>query len=194
MKKLLLLLFAATAGAQSTTILETQLTEISGGYNLHVKTVSFNGAGYIGSTQETDGSTLIVRMCFWYNVTLPVLTFENDVFIPASAPPQTIDLQIWNSADGQVCDYSVMSDQAMVQFLSAPQFGNPTAVMAPNPASAFVALPADTQSYSAFDTLGRHIETRNSTSLEVSQWPNGQYILRVKTPSGTSTQRLLVRH
>ncbi|MBP5546962.1 MAG: T9SS type A sorting domain-containing protein [Bacteroidales bacterium] len=49
----------------------------------------------------------------------------------------------------------------------------------------------------AFDEQGRLVQTLPATglkaTLDVSSWPRGTYLLRILTPAGPTTKKLLVQ-
>ena len=82
---LLLLIFGFKAKSQNMFITSALATSVSGGVNVNLKTASGNGAGYLSNSYSITGNVISLDVCYWFNNTLPFLTFENDFFIPLSA-------------------------------------------------------------------------------------------------------------
>ena len=76
-----LLFFMAFGYGQSIQITDMTATPVAGGVNVNLKTVSFNGAGYLSYEYTITANVINLSVCYWFNATLPVLTFDNDFFI-----------------------------------------------------------------------------------------------------------------
>jgi len=197
MKALLLSLFSIAAAAQSMQIQDVTVTEVSGGLNLNVRTISFNGAGYIGTTQVVNGNDINVKMCFWFDLTLPVLQFQHDIFVPVSgASEYSINLEIWNSTTDETCDYFLMTDQMSLNFLGTPDIvRSQPMVLYPNPVVNVVKITGNPDAISVYDIAGKLILAERAISeFDVSALANGTYVAKIEKDATVLTKKFLVSH
>jgi hypothetical protein len=207
MKTILLpfVFLVAILSAYSQTIHITQLsaTEVSGGINVNLKTISFNGAGYIGSTYSIADDIISISACYWFNPTLPIPQFNNDIFIPISPQYEiyTIDVNVYNSASQSACDYHSLGDTASTSLLSSSQFNsNDRLTLAPNPTDGMVELrhASNISSLSIHDMQGRLISRLDhftGSSFDLRGFNAGVYVIRLETAdSKIYTEKIVLRN
>lgn len=206
MKKLLLsLLFLATitSNAQGLQITNLNATSVEGGINVNLHTVSGNGAGYLSDSYEILGNTIIVKVCYWFNNTLPVLEFEDNIMIPLDAAGDyTVTVNIFNSSSTEVCDDFLMSDSEsiVVTYLSTAVFGQEEKNMRlfPNPTNGNIEFSntMNVHTITVYDTMGRLVkEFRNLTTnkINLEGLSDGIYALLLEGEQETHTQKIVLR-
>lgn len=193
MKKLLpllLLLGSLISNAQNLQITDLNVTTVEGGINVNLHTTALNGAGYLNDSYELIGNTVMVKVCYWFNSTLPVLQFEDNIMIPLEADGEyTVNVTVYNSSSQEICDdYSIAGSQSIaVSYLSATDFGKGKEAIRlfPNPTNGTIefnnAIHVDI--ITVYDSMGRlvkefHKPTTNKINLE--GLADGIYSLRLE--------------
>jgi len=207
MKKLLLsFLFLGTmiSNGQNLQITDLNVTTVEGGINVNVLTVSGNGAGYLSDSYEILGNTIIVKVCYWFNMTLPVLQFEDNIMIPLDADGEyTVTVNAVNSSSQEVCDNfsTTDSESVVVTYLSTTDFGKAkeTIKLFPNPTNGVIEFrnTTDVNAVTVYDSMGRLVKefkhlTTNKINLEGLS--NGIYVLRLEGEQGIHTQKIVFRN
>lgn len=195
MKTLVLLFCTTFAAAQSITITSYEISEVPGGQNLHVETVSFNGASYLGYTIIPDGALLRVKLCYSFNQTLPVLTFSHDIPLELTLPGEyQISLEMWNSVDQQQCDYEIMSDSELIVYLDTPENQEEVVFFGPNPASTSITVQPQPLLLEVFDVHGKKVLTNTGQNFDIAQLANGVYLAKLHYARSIAVRKLLIRH
>jgi hypothetical protein len=204
MKKILLILMmllTIPSFSQSIQITSMDAAPTSGGINVNLKTVSFNGAGFLGYNYTINENDITISACFWFNFTLPVLTFNNDFFIPVTdVGLYNVTVDAYNSASTETCDYFSTGGSMNTNVLSAPDFKNDDAfLLFPNPSGgivSFTANPSEINGIHIYDNLGRLVRKYNKNihnEIDLSGLANGMYFIRMNGNDYVSTQRI-VKH
>lgn len=207
MKKmiLILLIFVGSFQARSQNMFITSAlaTSVSGGVNVNLKTASGNGAGYLSNSYSITGNVISLDVCYWFNNTLPFLTFENDFFIPLSIPATyTINIKIILSTSTTVCTNFSIPDTETIQysFLSKTNFSLKDSVnLFPNPTDGIVyfeELNVKIRQAKIADVSGKTVKiitkgidkTLNLTDLQV-----GMYFITLETENGTINKKILIK-
>ncbi|NJM80552.1 MAG: hypothetical protein HC854_14760 [Flavobacterium sp.] len=128
MKKSLLLLLLFTVSnifCQNIFITQLSATELAGGVNVNVQTVSGIGSGYLSNEYTINGNIIDLSVCYWFDQTLPILEFNNDFFIPLSnAGSYEVNVHIILSTSQVTCDNYANTDNrsTTVSYLSTASF------------------------------------------------------------------------
>jgi len=206
MKQLLLsilLLGTIISNAQSLYITGVNTTTVEGGINVNLHTTSLGGAGYLSESYEVAGNTIMVKVCYWFDMTLPILQFEDNIMIPLEADGDyTVNVTVYNSSSQEVCDdYSIAGSQSIVvSYLSATDFGKEEHLkLFPNPTNGIIAFnnAIDVSSIAVYDSTGRlvkefkHLAT-NTINLEGLS--DGIYALHLEGEQGIHTQKIVFRN
>jgi len=207
MKKLLLsflLLGTIISNGQSLLINDLNVTAVEGGINVNLHTTSYGGAGHLNNSYEISGNTIIVKMCYWFNNTLPVLQFEDDIMIPLeSGGDYTVTVNVMNSSSSEVCDdYSLAgSETVVVSFLSRTDFETvkENIKLFPNPTNGILAFnnALEANRISVYDSTGRLVKDfRNltSNSINLEGLSDGIYALRLEGEKGIHSQKIVFRN
>ena len=207
MKKLLpllLLLGTLISNAQNLQITDLNVTTVEGGINVNLHTTALNGAGYLNDSYELIGNTVMVKVCYWFNSTLPVLQFEDNIMIPLEADGEyTVNVTVYNSSSHEICDdYSIAGSQSIaVSYLSTTGFGNGREAIRlfPNPTNGTIEFnnAINVATITVYDSMGRlvkefHKPTTNKISLE--GLAEGIYSLRLEGEQGIHIQKIVFRH
>lgn len=196
----LALLLAAVTQAQGVYITDLSASEVSGGINVNLKTISFNGAGYIGSTYAIDENDITISACYWFDQTLPVPTFDNDIFVPVMASgTYTINVNVYNSTMSNACDYFSLSATGSTTVLSTAVL-EPVKdlVIAPNPSNGLIRLSQNLTigKVGVYDHLGRVIgsfENIQTNELDLRDLAAGTYLLKFETDNGIMTRKVILQ-
>lgn len=205
-KLLLLLLFLSTtiSTAQNLQITDLNVTTVEGGINVNVQTVSGNGAGYVSDSYEIVGNTITVKICYWFNMTLPVLQFEDNIMIPLELDGQyTVTVNAVNSSSQEVCDNFSTTDTetAVVTYLSTIDFekAKENIKLFPNPTNGTIEFNTaiDVNTITVYDSMGRLVKefkhlTTNKVNLEGLS--DGMYALHLEGEQGTHTQKIIFKN
>lgn len=207
MKKLLpllLLLGALISNAQNLQITDLNVTTVEGGINLNLHTTALNGAGYLNDSYELLGNTIMVKVCYWFNSTLPVLQFEDNIMIPLEADGEyTVNVTVYNSSSQEICDdYSIAGSQSIaVSYLSTTDFGKGKEAIRlfPNPTKGTIEFNSaiEVNTIAVYDNMGRLVKefynlTMNKINLE--GLADGIYTLRLKGNQGIHNQKIVFRN
>jgi hypothetical protein len=204
MKKSLLLsvslFFMATIYGQSIQITDMSAAAVTGGMNVNVKTMSFNGAGYLSHSYVITGNTVDLSVCYYFNLTLPVLTFDNDFFVPVTEPGNyTVNVTVYNSSSSENCDYFSVGGTASTTVLSLPdaQPDQSRSALYPNPTTGIAEMASDVTGVDAlqvYDISGKSVIhlTNNVRSIDLSHLDNGVYLVKM-TVNGKSFTRQIVK-
>jgi hypothetical protein len=204
MEKLLcsfLMMAAGISFGQSIQITEMTATAVTGGINVNLKTVSFNGAGFLGYDYVVSGNVVTVNACYWFNVTLPVLTFDNDLFVPVTeSNTYTVNVGVYNSVSPDTCDYFSLGDTATASVLSTDDLKTPDTSFAlfPNPTTGAIYFIGQDRSCAIeiFDISGRLVKklaTETSQQIDLSGLDNGIYLVRIDDGERQISQKIIVR-
>ena len=201
MKNLFLLLafvlLSAAASGQTIAITDSSVAAVDGGVNVNVKTISFNGAGYLSHTYSISGNTIDLSVCYYFNFLLPILTFDNDFFIPVTqSGDYTVNITVYNSASTEVCDYFSSGGSATHNVLSAPELDvRKTMAFYPNPTHGLLTTDSEMpiEHLLVFDQLGRLVlrqeDARNT--IDLSGLQNGVYLLNGTVGQKNVTQKII---
>lgn len=191
-----MLAFGTAAGAQSLSVTQTSASAVAGGINVNVKSISYNGAGYVSHAHTVNGTTIDLTVCYYFNMTLPVLTFDDDFFIPVTeAGNYTVNITVYNSSSAEICDYFSVAGGGMHQVLDTVDFVAEKSRnrFYPNPTHGPIAFadggqPAD---IAVYDQLGRIVMRHFGTQIDLSTLNSGIYIVTARTDTGIFTQKLI---
>ena len=207
MKKTLLLailfVFSLHGKSQNMSITSVLPTTVSGGININLQTMAGNGAGYLSNFHTVTGNVIELNVCYWFNITLPVLTFENDFFIPLEIHGNyTIIVNIISSTSTTVCNNFSTPDTETMQynFLSNTDFSfNDSVKLYPNPSSGIIyvqGLDAKVNKVEVYDISGKTIKTKmdfSGNSLDLSDLQEGMYFVLIHTDGGIVNKKVVVR-
>lgn len=199
MKQILLfLLFAGNVFSQSMDILDVTAEQTETGLAVTIQSVSYNGAGPVGIGYQVNGNAINIDLCYWFNMTLPVLQFTDQVVIPINdlSGTYTINVTLWNSTSAADCDFYSIADTATTSFLNTdtPDINKP--VIYPNPASDHVWVSNDDISYAdIYDVSGKHImrQAVSGSRIELNGMSSGIYLLRLKSEGFETIKKLVVK-
>jgi hypothetical protein len=205
MKKLaLIFIFFFTfhfSNAQSISISQIEVEYVSEGINVNVKSESINGAGFLSYSYSIDGNSITLDVCYWFDNTLPVLTFDQTFFIPlANSGTYNLIVNGINSSSQTNCDnYSNTSSVLLtITFLSTTYFIKPTTIIYPNPFQNNFTIETEKTitNYSLFDLTGKKIiETFSKNEIDnfSSQLNSGVYFLNLEFENGQKTNHKLIK-
>lgn len=192
-----MLLFSLSVGAQSIQITSMDATAVAGGINVNLKTISFNGAGYLSHSHTITGNTIDLSVCYYFNLTLPVLTFDDNFFIPVTeAGNYTVNVTVYNSASTEVCDFFSSGGTASDTVLSSDQFDKPQIALFPNPTNGIVTVSNDgsIENLTVYDQVGRLVIHKNSTNtIDLTDLSNGVYLVKGEIATQAFTQKIIKR-
>ena len=184
-------------------ITSLQATTVTDGINVNVQTVIGNGAGYLSNSYAVTGNMIELNVCYWYNWTLPVLTFTNDFFIPLTTPgAYTINVHIMLSASDEICDNSINSDNLAIQYdyLSSEKFSlNDVIKFYPNPTAGIVyfeTLNAHINEVGIYDVSGKIVKIRKylgDQKLDLSELQDGIYFAVIQTDTAVLNKKIVLR-
>ena len=207
MKKLLLsflLLGTFISNAQDLYITDLNVTTVEGGINVNLHTTSLNGAGYLSDSYEILGNTIIVKVCYWFDNTLPVLEFEDNIMIPLETDGEyTVTVNAVNSSSQEVCDNfsTTDSETVVVTYLSITDFGTgkENIKLFPNPTNGTLGFNTaiDVNTVSVYDSMGRLVkEFRNLTTnkINLEGLSDGIYALRLEGDQGFYTKKIVLKN
>ena len=205
-KTLLLTLFlilSLSSRGQFMTITSTQVTAVDGGLNVNLQTAIGQGAGFMSDSYTITGNVIDLTVCFWFNMTLPVLYFNHDFLIPvAPVGEYTINIHIMMSQSTEVCDNFSNPANATVQFsfMSNEKFVDEDAVLLyPNPSTGLLYLngvDATVNALEVFDVSGKSVRSENkftSNSLDLSGLQEGIYFIKLQTDQGLLNKKIVIR-
>lgn len=200
---LLLLIFSFQARSQNMFITSALATPASGGVNVNLKTATGNGAGYLSNSYSITGNVITLDVCYWFNNTLPFLTFENDFFIPLSVPATyTITIRVILSTSTTICTNFSIPDTETIQynFLSKTNFSLQDSVkLFPNPTAGIVYFePLDVKIKRAkiADISGKTVKIITNgidKALNLNDLQEGMYFITLETENGTVNKKILVK-
>lgn len=195
---LFLFLWIVPGFGQSITITDVDVAPLNQGLNVNLKTISFNGANFLGSTYQIDGNTITLDVCFSFNMTLPVLSFENDFYIPLEAGEDyTLNLTVYNSSDLNSCDHYSVGGTYTTEFLSVtrPEKGNGKFTVSPNPSSGMINLNSKSiLNISIYDVSGRLVKMKDNPGMEMNlqDLPDGVYLVKAQSEKGIATSKVIL--
>jgi hypothetical protein len=207
MKKILLFLlvafFSTNLYSQSIVIDNVTASPTSGGINVSLNTISYSGAGYLADSFTINQNVVTLNVCYWFNNTLPVLTFHHDIFIPVSFSyaNYTLVVNIHNSISNTACDYFSMTDTETLAVLSNADFtlAKNNFALYPNPTSGDVNLKTNglhVSRISVYDNLGRmvkNIPQKDANYFSINDLNDGIYLVNLETENGTFSQKMIVK-
>ena len=206
MKTLLLFFMIAfsvsNSTAQSIVITSLNASPVSNGLNVSLNTTSFSGAGYLSDSYTINQNVITLSVCYWFNNTLPVLTFHHDIFIPMNFAYSnyTLIVTIHNSISNTACDYFSVTDSETLAFLSKSDF-NPKQDFAlyPNPTNGKIYIKnndLNMQHISVYDNLGRLVKEISSlaeNNFDLSDLTDGIYLVNFTAEKNNFTQKIIVK-
>jgi hypothetical protein len=199
---LLLVLNYSSIYSQSIQINQITPSSVSGGINVNLLVTTFNGAGYLSNSYTVNGNTINLSVCYWFNVLQPVYQMSNDFFIPISnSSNYTINISIFHSLSSTVCDYFSAGPTATTNFLDVNNFEKvkENYALFPNPTSGKIEFIGDQSminKISIFDNIGRIIKSEDNiinNSLELNEFNDGIYFIKLETKSGNFTQKIILK-
>jgi hypothetical protein len=206
MKNIILLIFLAFSlhgKSQNMFITNVLPTTVSGGININLQTATGNGAGYLSNSHTVTGNVIELNVCYWFNDTLPFLTFQNDFFIPLENPANyTIIVNIILSSSTTVCNNFSTPDTETLQynFLSNTIFSfNDNVKLYPNPSSGIIyvqGLDAKVNRVEVHDLSGKTIKTKmdfSGNSLDLTDLQKGIYFVKIETEKGIVNRKIVLR-
>lgn len=207
MNKILLFVFmlclSLNSYSQSIIINNVSVASSAPGLDVSLNTTSFNGAGYLNHSYTITGNVINLKVCYWFNTTLPVLNFHHDFFIPMTFTQNnyTLVVEIHNSVSNTQCDYFSMTDIETLAFLSKDDFTlkNENLTLYPNPTNGIIHFKNDSSSIKKihiYDNLGRLVKQFSSLSennLNLNDLNNGLYIANIETEKGNYSQKIILK-
>lgn len=207
MKKTLLIalffLFSIASQSQVMVITSTQATAVSGGINVNLQTATGQGAGLLSDSYTITGNVIDITVCYWFNMTLPVLYFNHDFLIPVPATGDyTINIHIMMSQSTEVCDNfaNPANTTFPFSFMSNQKFADANAVRVyPNPSSGLVYLSgieAAIQALEVFDISGKKVMTATNftgNNLDLAELRDGIYFIKMQTDQGILNKKIVIR-
>jgi hypothetical protein len=199
---LLLVLNFSSSYSQSIQINQITPSNISGGINVNLLVTTYNGAGYLSNTYTINGNTINLSVCYWFNVLQPVYQMSNDFFIPiTNSANYTINVSVFHSASPTVCDYFSVGPTATVNFLEVNSFEKvpENFTLFPNPTTGKIEFDGDQSlinKFVIFDYLGRIIkneENIKNNSIELNEFNDGIYFIKLETKNGNFTQKIILK-
>lgn len=199
---LLLVLNFSSSYSQSIQINQITPSNVSGGINVNLLVTTYNGAGYLSNTYTINGNTINLSVCYWFNVLQPVYQMSNDFFIPIiNSANYTINVSIFHSASPTVCDYFSAGPTATVNFLDVNSFEMVPENFAlfPNPTTGKIEFNGDQSLINKiiiFDYFGRIIkneENIKNNSIELNEFNDGIYFIKLETKNGNFTQKIILK-
>lgn len=208
MKKaiLLLMIFVSIFSAQSQSVLITQMNVIpnTAGIEVNVKAVSGNGSGFLSHSYTITNQVINLDVCYWFNITLPVLYFENSFQIPLlESGNYTLNVNAVLSSSQVSCDYFAVTDTETENF-NFLSVANPENVKTglrffPNPTSGKIELLSNQllpYQVAVFDHIGRLVSQTNtlySSVLDLSFLTNGVYYLKATSEMGSFCEKIIIK-
>jgi hypothetical protein len=194
-----LLFFMALTHAQSLQITDMSATAAPGGINVNLKTIAFNGAGYLSHDYTISGTTISLSVCYWFNATAPVLTFDDDFFIPVNEPGNyTVNVTVYNSSSAESCDYFSVADTASVSLLSSPDFEThvPSTGFYPNPTTGIATMASEmtrVDAITVYDISGKLLIAYDAgtRSIDLSGLSRGVYLIKVAAGGRSFAQQII---
>lgn len=189
------------SNAQSISISQIEVEYVSEGINVNVKSESINGAGFLSYSYSISGNSITLDVCYWFDNTLPVLTFDQTFFIPlANSGTYNLMVNGINSSSQTNCDnYSTTSSVMLaLTFLSTNDFIKPTTILHPNPFTANFTIQTEKTitNYSLFDLSGKKlVETFSKNEIDnlSSQLNSGVYFINLEFEDGQKTNCKLIK-
>ena len=207
MKKSILLLLLFTVSnvfCQNISITQLSATELAGGVNVNVQTVSGTGSGYLSNEYTITGNVIDLSVCYWFDLTLPILEFNNDFFIPlTNAGSYDINVHIILSSSQVTCDNYANTDNraTTVSYLAIPSFEElkNNFSLFPNPTSGKIDYKKSElviNNLTIYDNTGRvvkEIKHFNENSIDVNELNDGIYYVKIETDKGIINYKLVVK-
>ena len=204
-KNLLLILFLVSWSSYSQyhDITNVSAVPSATGVNVSLTTVSYNGAGFLNHSYTVTDNVITLKVCYWFNMTLPVLTFHHDFFIPVNFTQNNYVLvvELHNSVSVSECDDYNISDTTTLSFLSTKSFATPQSemVLYPNPTNGTVYLKnndLNINSFEVYDALGRRVKSFSDFSenkFDLNNLNDGIYLVNLTTENGNFSQKIVVK-
>lgn len=198
-----MLFISLNSYSQSIIINNVSVASSAPGLDISLNTTSFSGAGYLNHSYNITGNVINLKVCYWFNTTLPVLNFHHDFFIPMTFTQSnyTLVVEIHNSVSNTQCDYFSMTDIETLAFLSKDDFtlNNENLALYPNPTSGRVYFKDDASSLKniyVYDNLGSLVKQFSSLSennFNLNDLSNGLYIANTETEKGIYSQKIVLK-
>lgn len=206
MKRLLLsflFLITISSQAQGLQITDLNVTTVEGGVNVNLHTLSLSGAGHLSDSYEILGNTIFVKVCYWFDNTLPVLQFEDNIMVPLeTSGDYTVTVNVFSSSSQDICDdFSLAGSQSVaISYLSVTDFDpiKENLILFPNPTNGFVGFHSaiNVNGVNVYDSMGRLVkEFRNLTTnkINLEGLSEGMYVLYLQGEKETYAQKILFR-
>lgn len=207
MKKTLLitlfLLFSFSSQSQVMFITNTQATAVAEGININLQTATGHGAGLLNHSYTIEGNVIDLTVCYWFNMTLPVLYFDHNFLIPvAPVGEYTINIHIMMSQSTEVCDNfaNPANTTFPFSFMSNQKFADINAVRVyPNPSSGIIYLSgidATINALEIFDISGKKMWSDanfRANNLDLTGFQDGIYFIKLKTDQGILNKKIVIR-
>ena len=194
----LALLISSGSYGQTIQITDLTATAATGGINVNLKTISLNGAGYLSHEYTITGNTVDLSVCYWFNATLPVLTFDDNFFIPVSSPDNyTVNVTVYNSTSAVTCDYFSIGGTASTTVLASPGVVAQKSFFEfyPNPTTG-IAMLADTakslETIAIYDVTGKLVaQFTDTTTIDLTNLQSGMYVLKMMSGNQVAVRRIV---
>ncbi|WP_396177742.1 T9SS type A sorting domain-containing protein [Flavobacterium sp.] len=203
-KILLVLLFIAfsnLATSQTMQINNVTVATNDNAIDVTIQTTSLNGAGFLSNSYTVTGNVIDIELCYWFNVLAPVLTFTDVISIPLETPgTYTLNVSLVLSSSMEVCNNFANADTFFLQYnhLSSENYARNQLNIYPNPSSGIIhfnGLDANINRVEVFDILGKNIknEVSFSQTLDLSDLPNGMYLVVFDTDKGMINKKIVIQ-
>jgi hypothetical protein len=207
MKKLytLFLLFTIV-NTFSQNILITSLTSESvvGGINVNLQTVSGTGSGYLIHNYTINGDVINLSVCYWFDNTLPILTFNHNFFIPlVNTGNYTLNCQTVLSSSQTVCNNFAITDNRTISatYLNTNSYDlqSEQLVFYPNPSNGIVEFKEINEKINqifVYDITGKIVKQITETlqnKIDLNELINGVFLLKIETENRVFSQKIVIK-
>jgi hypothetical protein len=143
-----------------------------------------------------------LTVCYYFNELQPVLTFNNDFFIPLlDSGNYTINVPIYTSDSFETCNnYSTLGTYVFQHnFLETKAFSKNNLKIYPNPTNGiinFIGLDAKINRVVVYDIVGKMIKNQNFISentLDLNSFQDGIYIVKIETDLGVLNKKIVLK-
>ena len=187
--------------AQCIDINQITPTQVENGINVNLSLTTCSGANYLSNSYTISGNTINLSICYSINPFQTVINFNEDYFIPiVNSENYTINVSIFYSSSETVCDYFMNGPTETVTFLSNNNFENSKSKLElfPNPSMGKVELRNSQTIKRAeiFDNVGRLvkiIKEIHNNQIDLSEFNDGLYLLKVESQEGNLTKKLIIQ-
>jgi hypothetical protein len=191
----------ALTSAQCIDINQITPTQVDGGINVNLSLTTCSGASYLNHSYTITENTVDLSICYLINPLQIVINFNEDYFIPVvNSGNYTINVSIFYSLSETVCDYFMNGPTETVNFLSNNNFENATGNLElfPNPTMGKVELKNNQaiKRVEIFNNVGRLIKIIKdipNSQIDLSEFDDGLYLLKVESQEGSQIKKLIIR-